>query len=96
MVNKPVKDDGAFIEFVVPAILEGSVVYIYVLHSLKINGSPCSPLKIGPNKKLVFPPSIFRAYVSFRKGKLWPTYGGLYPKLCFTQVNMDRDCHSIS
>ena len=33
-----------------------------------------SPLKIGlPNRKVVFQPSIFRGYVSFREG-IWPRY----------------------
>ena len=40
------------------------------LPSLKLTAS--SPLKIGldPNRKVVFQPSIFRGYVSFREGSL--------------------------
>ena len=39
-----------------------------LLRSLKLTW----PLKIGhPKRKLVFQPSIFRCYVSFRKGSWW-------------------------
>ena len=60
-IEKMVPTIGSQIE-----VNENSVLGVYSVPSLKLTW----PLKIDlPNRKVVFQPSIFRGYVSFREGK---------------------------
>ena len=58
--------------------------YIYI-PSLKLT----YPLKIGlPNRKVVFQPSIFRGYVSFREGIHTPEFK---KKMVLSSKNLEQE-----